>query len=71
MIFAIGTDVRPPFWASAARSGLISGTATIRGLVLKALPAMPPHPTVHLPLAHPGLSLPLARAADKLGYGLR
>jgi len=32
---------------------------------------MPAHPTVHLPLTHPGLSLPLARAAARLGYGLR
>ena len=28
-------------------------------------------PVVHLPLTHPGLALPLARAASKLGYGLR
>jgi hypothetical protein len=25
----------------------------------------------HLPLTHPGLALPLSRAAAKLGYGLR
>ena len=28
-------------------------------------------PTIHVPLSHPGLSLPLARAAARLGYGLR
>ncbi len=28
-------------------------------------------PVVHLPLTHPGLALPLERAASKLGYGLR
>ena len=33
--------------------------------------AMPAMPAVHLPLDHPGLALPLARVASKLGYALR
>lgn len=33
--------------------------------------AMPSHPSLHIPLVHPGLDLPLRRLADDLGYGLR
>ena len=52
------------------RSAMAGGSHNL-ALYERAMPAIPTRPTVHLPLDHPGLSLPLARAASKLGYGLR
>ena len=52
------------------RSSMAGGSANL-ALYERALPAIPARPTIHLPLTHPGLSLPLARAAARLGYGLR
>jgi len=37
----------------------------------RAEAALPAAPASHLALSHPGLALPLARAASKLGYLLR
>ncbi len=52
------------------RSSMSGGSLNV-ALYERALPAIPPEPAIHLPLSHPGLSLPLARAASKLGYLLR
>lgn len=52
------------------RSAMAGGSLNL-ALYERALPAIPAHPTAHLPLTHPGLSLPLARAAARLGYELR
>jgi hypothetical protein len=52
------------------RSAMAGGSLNL-ALYDRARPAMPAHPAIHLPLSHPGLSLPLARAAARLGYGLR
>ena len=52
------------------RSAMAGGSLNV-ALYERAEPAMPTHPATHLPLTHPGLSLPLARAASRLGYGLR
>jgi hypothetical protein len=52
------------------RSSMAGGSRNV-ALYERALPAVPTRPTIHLPLSHPGLSLPLARAAARLGYGLR
>jgi hypothetical protein len=52
------------------RSSMAGGSHNL-ALYERALPAIPPHPATHLPLTHPGLSLPLARIAARLGYGLR
>lgn len=52
------------------RSAMAGGSVNV-ALYERAEPALPPQPAIHLSLAHPGLALPLARAASKLGYGLR
>ena len=52
------------------RSAMAGGSLNV-ALYERARPAMPSQPTLHLPLTHPGLSLPLARAAARLGYQLR
>jgi RES domain len=52
------------------RSAMAGGSINV-ALYERARAAMPANPTIHLPLTHPGLSLPLARAAARLGYGLR
>ena len=52
------------------RSAMAGGSLNV-ALYERARPALPAQPTVHLPLTHPGLALPLARAAARLGYGLR
>ena len=52
------------------RSSMAGGSSNV-ALYERAFPAIPAQPTIHLPLTHPGLSLPLARAAARLGYGLR
>jgi hypothetical protein len=52
------------------RSSMAGGSLNL-ALYERGAGAIPATPTVHLPLAHPGLALPLARVASKLGYGLR
>ena len=52
------------------RSAMAGGSLNV-ALYERARAAVPAQPTVHLPLTHPGLSLPLTRAAARLGYGLR
>jgi hypothetical protein len=52
------------------RSSMAGGSLNV-ALYERATPAIPDRPAIHLPLAHPGLTLPLERAAAKLGYGLR
>jgi hypothetical protein len=52
------------------RSAMAGGSLNL-ALYERAVPVLPVQPTLHLPLAHPGLSLPLARAAARLGYELR
>jgi hypothetical protein len=52
------------------RSAMAGGSVNV-ALYERADGAIPSHPAIHVPLAHPGLGLPLARAAAKLGYGLR
>ena len=37
----------------------------------RAEPFLPARPAIHVPLTHPGLVLPLARAASRLGYLVR
>ena len=52
------------------RSSMAGGSNNV-ALYERAEAAIPPRPTLHLPLTHPGLALPLQRAAARLGYGLR
>jgi hypothetical protein len=52
------------------RSSMSGGSLNV-ALYERAFPAIPPTPAIHLPLSHPGLGLPLARVASKLGYLLR
>jgi RES domain-containing protein len=52
------------------RSSMAGGSLNL-ALYERGLPAIPPSPVVHLPLTHPGLALPLARLASRLGYLLR
>lgn len=52
------------------RSAMAGGSRNT-ALYERAQPRLAATPTLHVPLTHPGLSLPLARAAARLGYGLR
>ena len=52
------------------RSSMSGGSLNV-ALYERAEPRLAATPTVHVPLTHPGLSLPLARVAARLGYGLR
>jgi hypothetical protein len=52
------------------RSSMAGGALNL-ALYERAAGRIPRTPAVHLPLTHPGLALPLSRAAAKLGYGLR
>src|SRR4029079_17949012 len=52
------------------RSSMAGGSLNV-ALYERAEAALPAAPTTHVPLSHPGLALPLARAASKLGYLLR
>lgn len=52
------------------RSAMAGGSRNV-ALYERAQPRLAATPTVHVPLSHPGLSLPLARAAARIGYGLR
>jgi RES domain len=51
-----------------------SGKPTTRGICValfdRAADAIPDHPAIHHPLAHPGLALPLGRVARDIGYRL-
>jgi hypothetical protein len=49
----------------------MAGRSVNLALYERAGTALPQRPTLHVPLTHPGLALPLARAASKLGYDLR
>ena len=60
----------PDIAALAYRSAM-AGTSINVALYDRASTRISTRPVVHLPLAHPGLALPLARAASRLGYGLR
>jgi len=52
------------------RSSMAGGSLNV-ALYERARARLATAPTIHVPLSHPGLSLPLARAAARLGYGLR
>ena len=60
----------PDVAALAYRSSM-AGSSINLALYERAAAAIANSPVIHLPLTHPGLALPLARAASKLGYGLR
>jgi hypothetical protein len=60
----------PDIAALAYRSSMAGSSINI-ALYERASAGISAIPVVHLPLTHPGLALPLARAASKLGYGLR
>jgi RES domain-containing protein len=60
----------PDVAALAYRSSM-AGSSMNLALFERAAAGIPASPVVHLPLTHPGLALPLARLASKLGYGLR
>jgi len=52
------------------RSAMAGGSLNV-ALYERARPGIPASPSIQVPLSHPGLSLPLARAAARLGYTLR
>ena len=52
------------------RSAMAGGSLNV-ALYERAESRVAATPALHMPLSHPGLSLPLARAAARLGYGLR
>lgn len=60
----------PDVVALAYRSSMAGSSINI-ALYERGATAISTVPVVHMPLTHPGLALPLARAAAKLGYGLR
>jgi hypothetical protein len=60
----------PEVQALLYRSSMAGGSLNL-ALYERAETAIAPHPALHLPLTHPGLALPISRAAAKLGYGLR
>jgi hypothetical protein len=60
-----------PEVAALAYRSAMAGSSVNVALYERASASIATRPTVHLPLTHPGLALPLARAASKLGYGLR
>jgi hypothetical protein len=49
----------------------MSGGSANLALYERARGALPAHPLVNVPLAHPGLQAALSRIADRFGYGLR
>ena len=53
----------------AYRSSIVNLPAV--ALYERARSALPPHPSFHQPLSHPGLAAGLLRYARRLGYGLR
>jgi hypothetical protein len=60
----------PTVGALLYRSSM-AGSSVNLALYERSATALPARPSLHLPLSHPGLVLPLARAASKLGYELR
>jgi len=60
----------PEVEALLYRSSMAGGALNL-ALYERAASRLPRSPAVHLPLTHPGLTLPLSRVAAKLGYGLR
>jgi len=60
----------PDVAALVYRSSMAGSSINV-ALYERAAASISSVPVVHLPLTHPGLALPLARAASKLGYGLR
>lgn len=60
----------PEVAALAYRSSMAGSSINV-ALYERAAAAVSTSPVLHLPLTHPGLALSLARAASKLGYGLR
>lgn len=79
---ASGPRVRAQAWSRAihaampAVDGLVYASAMAGSLANVALyerarASLPPHPAVHVPLAHPGLEAALGRIATRYGYGLR
>ncbi|HEV2006987.1 MAG TPA: RES family NAD+ phosphorylase [Candidatus Limnocylindrales bacterium] len=60
----------PDVAALVYRSSM-AGSSINLALYERAAAGISASPVVHLPLTHPGLALPLARVASKLGYGLR
>lgn len=52
------------------RSSMAGGSLNV-ALYERARPSLAATPMLHVSLSHPGLSLPLTRAAGRLGYGLR
>ena len=60
----------PEVAALLYRSSMAGGSLNL-ALYERAEHAISTNPILHLPLTHPGLALPIARAASKLGYGLR
>jgi hypothetical protein len=60
----------PDVAALVYRSSMAGSSINV-ALYERAQASISTSPVIHLPLTHPGLALPLARAASKLGYGLR
>jgi len=60
----------PDVEALLYRSSMAGGALNV-ALYERAEGRIPRSPALHLTLAHPGLALPIERAATKLGYGLR
>jgi hypothetical protein len=60
----------PEIAGLAYRSSMAGGSLSV-ALFERARSSLPEMPLVHVPLTHPGLTLPLGRAAARLGYGLR
>jgi hypothetical protein len=60
----------PEVAALMYRSSMAGGSLNL-AFYERAEPAVATHPAIHVPLTHPGLALPIARVAAKLGYGMR
>jgi hypothetical protein len=65
-IHAAFPSVQGLLYASA-----MAGSSTNIALYERAASALPGHPALHVPLAHPGLGRALSRIADRFGYDLR
>jgi hypothetical protein len=52
------------------RSAMAGGEVNV-AIYERGAPAMPAHPSLHVPLSHPGLAADLGRLADTYGYDLR
>jgi hypothetical protein len=60
----------PDVGALLYRSSMAGGSLNL-AIYERSVDAIPANTALHMPLSHPGLALPLARAAARLGYGLR